>query len=126
MGARDELHGHDPGPLPPPSLPSPTPQPEVIEEPGGSRPDRLFAVSGPQDRVQRLTVQQIVDIAPLPTLDDPAPQMVEQLPDVLRFFRALDPHPRALSANSCSRAAAGGTAGGSADDGFLVLAAAHC
>ena len=58
------------------------------------RPDRLFAVSGPQARVQRRTVQQIVDFAPLPTLDDPAPQMVEQLPDVLlRFFRALSPDP---------------------------------
>ena len=59
----------------------------------GSRPDRLFAVSGPQDWVQQRTVQQIVDIAPLPILDDPAPQMVEQLPDVLRFFRALSPDP---------------------------------
>ena len=39
----------------------------------------LFAVSGTQDRVQRRTVQQIVDIAPLPTLDVPAPQTVEQL-----------------------------------------------
>ena len=48
----------------------------------GSRPDRLSAVSGPQARVQRRTVQQIVDFAPLPTLDDPAPQMVVQLPDV--------------------------------------------
>ena len=38
-------------------------------------------------------MQQTVDIAPLPTLDDPAPQMVEQLPDVLRFFRALSPDP---------------------------------
>ena len=58
------------------------------------RPDRLFAVSGPQARVQRRTVQQIVDFAPLPTLDDPAPQMVVQLPDVLlRFFRALSPDP---------------------------------
>ena len=60
----------------------------------GSRPDRLFAVSGPQARVQRRTVQQIVDFDPLPTLDDPAPQMVVQLPDVLlRFFRALSPDP---------------------------------
>ena len=59
----------------------------------GSRLDRLFAVSGPRDRVQRRTAQQIVDIAPLLILDDPAPQMVEQLPDVLRFFRALSPDP---------------------------------
>ena len=40
----------------------------------GSRRDRLFAVSGPQDWVQRRTVQQIVDIVPLPILDDRAPQ----------------------------------------------------
>ena len=39
--------------------------------------------------------QQIVDSVPsLPTLDDPAPQMVEQLPDILlHFFRALSRDP---------------------------------
>ena len=58
----------------------------------GSRNDRLDEVR-PQERVQRRTVQQIVDIAPLPTLDDPAPQMVQQLPDLLQFFRALSPVP---------------------------------
>ena len=77
----------------------PTPQPELFElsfeeEPGGVRPDRLSAVSGPQERVQRRTVQQIVDpVTSLPTLDDPAPQMVEQLPDILHFLRALSPDP---------------------------------
>ena len=101
MGARDELHGHDPGP--PPLLPPPSPhthththQPELFsrdEEPGGERPDQLFAVSGPQARVQRRTVQQIIDFALLPTLDDPVPQMVEQLPDVLQFVDALIPDP---------------------------------
>ena len=44
----------------------------------GSRPDRLSEVR-PQERAQRRTVQQIVDPVLLPTLDDPAPQMVEQL-----------------------------------------------
>ena len=40
-------------------------------------------------RVQRRTVQQIVDAVPLvPLLDDPVPQMVDT---VLEFFRALDP-----------------------------------
>ena len=82
MGARVEQHGDDPSP-------PPTPQPELFsleEEPGGARPDRLSAVSGPQERAQRRTVQQIVDPVPLlPTLDDPAPQMVEQLPDILHF-----------------------------------------
>ena len=75
----------------------PTPQPELFsleEEPGGARPDRLSAVSGPQERAQRRTVQQIVDPVPLlPTLDDPAPQMVEQLPDILHFMRAFSPDP---------------------------------
>ena len=33
---------------------------------------------------------------PLPILDDPAPHMVEQLPDVLRFFRALSPEDVSL------------------------------
>ena len=91
---RDVLHGQVPE--------HPTPQAagteyfslDVEDVPAaGSRPDRLFAVSGPQDWVQRRNVQQIVDIAPLPILDDPAPQMVEQLPDVLRFDRALSPDP---------------------------------
>ena len=50
-------------------------------------------MSGPQARVHRRTVQQIVDFAPFPRHDDPVPQMVEQLPDVLRFFRALSPDP---------------------------------
>ena len=43
----------------------------------GSRPDQLSDVR-PQERAQRRTVQQIVDPVPLPTLDDPLPQMVEQ------------------------------------------------
>ena len=83
MGARVELHGDDP------------PEPfSFEEEPGGARPDRLSAVSGPQERAQRRTVQQIVDPVPLlPTLDDPAPQMAEQLPDILQFLRALSPDP---------------------------------
>ena len=77
---------------PPPSH-THTPQPELFsleEEPGGARPDRLSAVSGPQERAQRRTVQEIVDPVPLlQTLDDPALQMVEQLPDILQFLRAL-------------------------------------
>ena len=39
-------------------------------------------------------MQQIVDAVPLvPPLNDPVPQMVEQLPDVLHFFDALLPVP---------------------------------
>ena len=75
-----------------------SPQPELFsfyeEEPGGSRLDSIATLSAPQERDLRRTVQQIVDAVPLvPFLDDPAPQMVEQLPDVLRFFRAVSPDP---------------------------------
>ena len=46
-----------------------------------------FAVSGPQERDQRHTVEQIVDSAPgLPILDVPVPQMVGQLVDVLKII----------------------------------------
>ena len=78
VGTSRVLHGHVPD--------HPTPQAAGTEYfsldaedvlAARSRPDRLFAVSGPQDRVQRRTV------ALLPILDDPAPQMVEQLPDML-------------------------------------------
>ena len=66
-------------------------QPELFElsfdeEPGGSRPHRLAGVR-PQERVQRHTVEQIVDSAPgLPTLDAPVPLMVEQLVEVLQVI----------------------------------------
>ena len=60
----------------------------------GSLRDRMPSLSGPQERTQWRTVQQIVDPVPLlPTLDDPAPQMVEQLPGILHFLRALSPDP---------------------------------
>ena len=77
----------------------PTLQPELFElsfeeEPGGTRPDRLPTLSGPQERVLRRTVQQIVCVVPsLPTLDDPASQMVEQLPNITHFFDTLMPDP---------------------------------
>ena len=61
------------------------------EEPGGTRPDRIATLSVPQERDLRRTVQQSVGAVPLvPFLEDPAPQMVEQ---VLQFFDALIPDP---------------------------------
>ena len=70
--ARVALHGHDPE--------APLPQ--------GSRPPCLGVPRGPHARVQRRTVQLVVDAVPLvPLLDDPVPQMVDT---VLEFFRALD------------------------------------
>ena len=66
------------------------------EEPGG-RPASLAEPPPPQERVQRHTMEHIVDFvcfAPMvQILDAPVPQMVEQLPDVLRLFRALSPDP---------------------------------
>ena len=74
VGARDELYGDDPGT---PHLPLPTPTSPVGALQPGTRPDRIATLSGPQERVQR-TVQQIVDaVLSLPTLDDPASQMME-------------------------------------------------
>ena len=60
--------------------------------PQGGQPAPLSEVAGWQDRVQRHTVDQIVDAVPgLPTLDGPVPLMVEQLVDVLQLFDALIP-----------------------------------
>ena len=56
----------------------------------GSRPDRLYEVR-PQERDQRRSVQQIVDIATLPTLDDPAPLMGEQLVEVYKLLDVMVP-----------------------------------
>ena len=65
---------------------------DSVLELGGSRPDRIATLSGPQERVLRRTVEQIVDAVPLvPLLDDPVPQTVKQQVDVLRFFNTLCP-----------------------------------
>ena len=59
------------------------------EDTAGLRPG-VLAEPRPQERVQRHTMEHIVDYvccAPtVQTLDAPVPQKVEQLPDVLRFF----------------------------------------
>ena len=58
----------------------------------GSRPDRLLDVSGPQERVQRRTMEQIVDSAPfLPSLDVPVPLMGEQLVEVYKLLDVMVP-----------------------------------
>ena len=58
----------------------------------GARPG-LVTDPRPQARVQRHTVDQMVDALLLPTFDVLVPLMVEQLPDVLRFFDLLLPVP---------------------------------
>ena len=57
--------------------------------------DRAHGVGrSPHARVQRRTVEQIVDAAPLvPLLGDPVPLTVDQLADVMRFFDTLQPVP---------------------------------
>ena len=90
-GARDELHGYAPEDALPQAAGTVYYPMDVDDVPAsrGSRPDRLLDVSGPQERVQRRTVQQIVDSAPvLPLLHDPdpVPQMVDSVEEVRCFF----------------------------------------
>ena len=62
----------------------------------GSRPPCLGEPRGPQERDQLRAVEQIAVYAPMvQILDALVPQLVEQMPDVLRFFRL---------ASACSRA----------------------
>ena len=64
------------------------------EDTAGWRPAPLPEVAGPQAQVLQRTVEPIVDAVPLvPLLDDPVPQTVEQLQDVLKFFDELIPDP---------------------------------
>ena len=63
----------------------------------GSRPDRLFAVSGPQERVLRHTVEQMGDCVPVvPSLVVLVPQMVDQPVVVLQGLdnRSAQDHSR--------------------------------
>ena len=72
---------------------------DSVPELGGSRPDIIDTLSGPQERDLRRTVEQIVDAVPLvPLLDDPVPQTVEQLPNLVQFFAALSPVPEQVIA----------------------------
>ena len=99
------------------------------EDTAGWRPAPLPEVAGPQARVLQRTVEPIVDAVPLvPLLDDPVPQTVEQLQDVLQFFDRLSTVPEPVIevpkiftedvpyARGLAYYAAGRTAGGSADD----------
>ena len=64
---------------------------DSVPELGGSQPDRLIPVSGPQKRVQRHTVEQIIDtFAPVPMLDALVP-LVGQLVEVLKINDTLVP-----------------------------------
>ena len=104
VGARDELHGHGPGPPFPPSPPSPPP-PSSHTPAGALPPPAKKSPSGrgwtgslpcPRRRsgICGALCEQIVDAVPsVPVLDDPAPQTVEQLQDIMRIFETLLPVP---------------------------------
>ena len=62
-----------------------------VSEVGGSRPDWLFPVSGPQERVQRHTEEQIITSVSVPMLDASVPLVVEQPVDVLKIIDAMLP-----------------------------------
>ena len=60
------------------------------EELGGGRPPPLPEVAGPQARVLRRTVEPIIEsFVPVPMIDAPVPQMVDQAAEVVRFFASL-------------------------------------
>ena len=93
-----EVHGQVPEELPPSqaagteyfSL-------DVEDMPAAGMQPGVLAEPRPQERVQRHTMEHIVDlvrVAPMvQVLDAPVPQMVDQLPDVVRFFDLLLPVP---------------------------------
>ena len=88
-GVRGEVFGQVPGAPPPRAAGTKYFAMDVDELPaaGGSRPDWLAPVSGPQERVQRYFVEQLVEpVRGVPVLDAPVPQMVDQLVDVLKIF----------------------------------------
>ena len=88
----------------------------------------------PQGRILR----HVVGHLPVPSLDVPVPQMVDQLPDIEHFFAALSPDPeqvievpKILPLDVPMRAALRvtqlvETAGGSTDDRVLLFFTADC
>ena len=63
------------------------------EELGGGRLPPLPEVAGPQARVPRRTVEPIIEsFVPVPMIDVPVPQVVEQLSEVVKFFVTLPVH----------------------------------
>ena len=91
--------------------------------PRGASQHLLPEVAGWQTRVLRHDVEHLSVLA----LDVPVPQMVDQLPDIEQFFRALSPDPeQVIEVPKILPCDAGATAGGSADDHILFLVSADC
>ena len=113
--ARVALHGH--------VSEAPLPQ--------GSRPPCLGEPWGPQARIQQRTMEQLAEVVPMvQILDTPVSQMIEQLPDVIRFFDTLLPVPEQaievpkIVLDDVPVRTSVRTAGGSADDHILFFPAA--
>ena len=76
---------------------TPPPQPVLFsqfdeEEPVGRRPASLAEPLGPQERVQRHTMEQLADVAPMvPSLAAPEPQMVDQLVAMVKHVDSVVP-----------------------------------
>ena len=75
---------------------TPPPQPVLFslyeEEPGGRRPASLAEPPGPQERVQRHTLEQLAEVAPMvPSLAVPEPQMVDQLVAMIKHVDSVVP-----------------------------------
>ena len=91
-GRVEREDNNEPRPLDPPLLQAAGVQHFFLDDDesfaaGSSRPDRLLAASGPQERALRHTVEQLADcVTVVPLLDSPVPQVVDQLVDVLKFF----------------------------------------
>ena len=71
--------------------------------PPGMRPASLAEPQGAQERVQRRTMEHVVDFVPVvPLLDAPVPQMVDQLEDVLKIVDlVLEIEVPRISSPSC-------------------------
>ena len=75
---------------------TPPPQPVLFqlyeEEPGGRRPASVAEPPGPQDQVQRHTMEQLADVAPMvPSLGVPEAQMVDQLVAMVKHVGSVVP-----------------------------------
>ena len=75
---------------------TPPPQPVLFqlyeEEPGGRRPASLAEPPGPQEQVQRHTMEQLADVAPMvPSLAVPEPQLVDQLVAMVKHVDSVVP-----------------------------------
>ena len=138
-GVRDAVHGQVPEallPQEPGTQHFTLDDDDSVPELGGSRSDRLYEVR-PQERVQRRTVEQIVDNVPVvPLLHTSEPQMVDSVVDVLKILDHSLPGGKAGKATRCPGslyapcpsallapwAAGGGTVGGGAIPLTVTLA----